>query len=364
MKIIDRHLYREYLTPLTYNLLTFCMLFVIIDLFGNLKKFIKHHVPPVEILTYYGFILVPVLELIAPVALLLSALYTLAKLTRHNELTAMRASGVSRWRLMTPFLTVGLGFVILIAVLKETVVPRALDYTTTFFKTQSDPGAIATIHEKIAYMDGQTRSIWWIERLDASRPHIAHSVIVTRNTAQQGLREEIAATRAEWMDGVWWFFGYVSEITDDDDLVVARSEHAEIPVERRDIRTQPDDLVNGAIRPVELLTTAELHRYIATRPYLTDQELAPYRVQFHQRLASPWTCLVVLLFAIPAGARTGRAGAMLGIVLAVSALFGYYALREIGMYMGIQSVIPSWSSAWLPNIVFCAVGVSMSSRMM
>jgi lipopolysaccharide export system permease protein len=244
------------------------------------------------------------------------------------------------------------------------VVPQALDYTISFFKRRSDPDAISTIHEKIAYMDARTRSIWWIERLDIDNPGIAHGVIVTCNTDQPGFREEIAASRAEWMDQAWWFFGYVSEITDDDDQLISRSRPRELPVERRDIRTRPDDLVNGDIRPPDLLNTLELHRYISTRPYLADRDLARHRVQLHQRLASPWTCLVVLLFAIPAGARTGRSGAMLGIILALSALFGYYALLQIGMFMGIQSLIPSWAAAWLPNIVFTGVGASMSSRMM
>ena len=110
MKIIDKYLLRTFMVPLVYCLVGFSMIFVIFDLFDHFSDFMEAKTSLLDILKYYLFILPSILSYIVPISLLLSVLYALSTLTRSNELTAMRASGVSLYRLMLPFMTMGLLF--------------------------------------------------------------------------------------------------------------------------------------------------------------------------------------------------------------------------------------------------------------
>jgi lipopolysaccharide export LptBFGC system permease protein LptF len=152
-------------------------------------------------------------------------------------------------------------------------------------------------------------------------------------------------------------------VIDGDDLVLARSRPTQRPVERRELETRPEDFVNGAIRDLSFLTTWELKRHIDRRRYLPEKDTARERLHFHQRLAMPWTCLIVVLFGIPAGATTARSGALAGIVLALTFLFGFYALMQVGTFVSIRGLIPAWAGAWLPNAIFLAVGALMLARL-
>jgi lipopolysaccharide export system permease protein len=335
------------------------------DVFSHLSKFISTHTPILEVLTYYAWLLVPAFEMLAPASLLLATLYTLARLTRFSELTAMRAAGLSTFRLMRPFLGVGLAFVAITGVVRESLSSRALMYTDDFFKRKEHPEAFTTEHHNVAFYNGPAKSLWWIDKLDLKDPSRLTGVLITRESGAAGHREEIAAARAEWLDGAWWFFDFSREVTDGGDLIISRSLPTSRPIEVRDIRDRPQDFVYEirVAEEWEMLSLRDQWSYLKRHSYLPSKDLSRKSVYFHQRWAMPWTCLIVILFGIPAGARTSRSGAMLGILLALTFFFGFYSLIQIGLYMGIQGVIPAWTGAWLPNIIFAAIGVGMMTRM-
>ncbi len=108
MKILTKYLLQSLFLPLLYCLLGFTLIFVIDDLFDNFSDFLETGIRPLEILYYYALILPPLFVLILPPCLLLAMLYSLSRLTRHSEITAMRAGGVSIYRIVMPFIGVGL----------------------------------------------------------------------------------------------------------------------------------------------------------------------------------------------------------------------------------------------------------------
>ena len=138
MKIIDRYMLKEYLVPLGYILGSFCMLYIVLDLFNQFPNFVEAKAPIWDVFIYYGYYLfavngfVPFIVVILPIALLLAALYTLTMFARHNELTAMCASGVSVRRLMTPLMTVGFCASLFGAMAQETLGPMASRWVASY----------------------------------------------------------------------------------------------------------------------------------------------------------------------------------------------------------------------------------------
>ena len=107
MRLLDRYLLRELLIPLGYCLCGFLLFWISSDLFVKLGEFQKKGLVARDIAEYYLVVLPEFLVLVLPIALLLALLYALTNHARHQEITAIRAAGVSLWRLSLPYLGVG-----------------------------------------------------------------------------------------------------------------------------------------------------------------------------------------------------------------------------------------------------------------
>ena len=108
MKLIDKYLLRTMLVPFGYCVGSFVLIYIVYDLFDNLSDFVHAGTPFFQVIRFYTFLLPSVFILIVPISILLAVLYGLSQLTKNNELTAMRASGMSLYRLLVPILSIGI----------------------------------------------------------------------------------------------------------------------------------------------------------------------------------------------------------------------------------------------------------------
>src|SRR5215471_7898348 len=123
MRLLDRYLLRELMIPLFYCLSGFLLLWVVADLINELGTLQEHKLKAGDIALYYLVQTPGFLVLGLPIALLLALLYALTNHARHNELTAIRAAGVSLWRLALPYFAVGFFASLALLALNETFVP-------------------------------------------------------------------------------------------------------------------------------------------------------------------------------------------------------------------------------------------------
>ena len=371
MKILDRYLLREYLLPVTYCFSAFSLMYVVFHLFNELPDFIEAGTPVSQIATFYFHYLftingnAPFIVLVLPISLLLGSLYALARLTRTNELIAMRASGMSLLRLMVPFLAVGLVCSFAAAVLQETVAPSSTRWTWRFQKSlskkQKEPRS--TVIRNFPYYNSSLHRHWVMHTFDPQNPYILEGVKVTQERPDGGRVEELYGDEAFWLDGRWWFKDLrVQKYRPNGDPDGALSPPVQRPVEMIELTESPIDFLNE-IRDWEQLSSREMVRSIQAHPDMSPENRARKMVDLQNRLAMPWTCVVVALLGIPAGARTGRQGIMAGVMLAIGFFFCFYALVHFGVFLGKRLVLWPWLAAWLPNIVFSGWGSIMLWRM-
>ena len=79
--------------------------------------------------------------------------------------------------------------------------------------------------------------------------------------------------------------------------------------------------------------------------------------KFYGRLAAPWTCLVVVLIAIPFGAASGRRNLFVGVAGSIFICFAYFVIQQVSLALGTGGYLPAWLAAWLPNMIFGAIGL-------
>src|SRR5262249_22649432 len=77
----------------------------------------------------------------------------------------------------------------------------------------------------------------------------------------------------------------------------------------------------------------------------------------HGRLAAPWTCVVVVMIALPFGAGSGRRSAFVGVASSILICFVFLMLQQLALATGIGGFLPPWLAAWTPNLLFAAGGI-------
>ena len=356
---MTKYLLKSLLFPLFYCLLGFTLLFVINDLFDNFSDFLEGGSQPLEILYYYSLILPPVTILILPACLLLAMLYSLSRLTRHSEITAMRAGGVSIYRIVLPFIGVGIVATLFAGFINEAVAPNAAFRAEQFLEYQKQ-GRTEDIYyaSNIALKSGD--HVWMVQKFD-TRDHSMYNVELFQQRDDGSDVMKIQAEKALWLDGRWWFMDItIQHYNEQGDL--AGAPETSLMEEMRELTETPQTFMSE-IKDPEYLSSSEMLGYLKSKKGISDNTRARLTVDFHSRLAAPFICLIVTLIGVPIGAHTGRQGAFSGIMMALSLFFGFYILQLVCQGVGKEQWIPAWLGGWLPVMIFGTATPFMIYRM-
>jgi lipopolysaccharide export LptBFGC system permease protein LptF len=106
----------------------------------------------------------------------------------------------------------------------------------------------------------------------------------------------------------------------------------------------------------------ELWKFLRSNPGLRAEDEHALQTKFFGRLATPWECFVVVLVAIPFGAKTGRRNLFMGVAGSIFIGFAYFILQRVSLALGMNGLLPGWLAAWLPNIAFATIGIALTFR--
>jgi lipopolysaccharide export system permease protein len=102
-RVLHRYVIREYLKIFSLSLSSLLLIYVIVLFFQKVELFVKHNAPFYLIFLYFLYKIPEVIfQWTLPYGVLLATLLTLGTLSRHSEITAMKAGGVSLYRITFP----------------------------------------------------------------------------------------------------------------------------------------------------------------------------------------------------------------------------------------------------------------------
>jgi lipopolysaccharide export system permease protein len=374
MRLLDRYLLRELLIPLSYCLSGFLLLWIVADLINELSTLQQHKLHLADIALYYLVQIPGFLVLGLPIALLLALLYALTNHARHNELTAIRAAGVSLWRLCLPYVWIGLlGSLVLLA-LNEGCVPGTADKMEQIKNSRLPPPPGALGPNKLRNVDftnERDHRHWHIAVYDTRTGEMLRpGPVITRQ--RDGSYRQLYAERAERRNGLWTFY----QAREYKDLPQSNTPPVLLLVTNvlrkpQFSETLPEiqsEIKIGALRSISLnrraknpdLPIAEILRYLRLHPHPAQAALLYTKLQ--GRLAMPWTCLVVVLIAIPFGAGSGRRNVFVGVASSILIFFAYYVLQQVCLALGAGGNLPAWFAGWFPNLAFGLAGTWLTTR--
>ena len=367
MRLLDRYLFRELFTPMAFCLGGFLIFWMSYDLFTELQQLQERKMHLLDVVGY-SFARTPeFLVTILPVALLLALLYTLTNHARHNEITAMRAAGMSLWRICAPYFTVGLAASVVLFALNEFLVPRSTVWAYRIYhRYVPDPDDNRTQKEYRGYFNARARRLWQFTEYRAGTAEMT-GLKVSWPLPDGSLRE-IDAERAVLTNGVWMFFNATEyEPTNQTDFpilatnVLAMPQFKETPADiERDIRFSKYEKLNSRKLNIPL---GELWGYLQAHPDdLQPSRASYYWTKFDGRLAEPWKCLVVVLIAIPFGAASGRRNLFFGVAGSIFICFAFFVVQQFSLAFGSGGYLPAWVAAWLPNLIFGGTGLVLMAK--
>ena len=357
MRILTRYVLREYLIPLFYCLVGFVSIYVLFELFGSFARLAAAKLPFLIIVEYFCAYLAPYFEWCAPAALMLAALYTMWSFCRHSEIIAMRASGVSFMTIVNPILAVALAMSAFVWWVKDSYVPRKAQWAQLMRNAKFDLSEVART-DNIVYRNAAAERTWSVGRLLDFHARELGDVRVTVD--RRGVRMmNITAPRASYMDGEWWFHDATVQ------HYKPTGEETASPTPELDalklrvfpaFGETPADFVMQN-RAWSYNSIADRFRYLRTHTNLTSAARRKCVYDTWAKIFSPLACIVITLFAIPAGIASGRQSVFKGIVGALMMFFSFYALVIGCMICANGGILPPIFAAILPYVVFFALGV-------
>lgn len=365
MRILDRYLLTEFLKPFGYCLGGFLVFWITFQLFSELDEFQKAGLGVVEIIHYFIATMPELLSRVIPLSLLLGMLYALNNHARYNEIVAIRSAGISLWRISIPYFIVAAfcgGFLFF---LNEYIMPDSADRTEAILKGYSKNALTSDIVHHLTFKNTRHKRTWIIEEYNLKThqmksPHIEW--VSTNNTLYA-----MKAERGVRSNNVWTFFNVQLLVYPPGDPVPGRGytnilqvpEFVETPEQiKSEIKisslTDYKQIRGAQLSLKEILEYQHWHPEARNNPMLNTK--------FHIRLSGPFTCLVIVLIAIPFGAAYGRRNVYVGVATSVSIGFAYFVLQRLGEAAGIGGHINPALAGWLPNIVFALLGIIMVLR--
>lgn len=370
MRLLDRYLLRELLLPLAYCLCGFLIFWIGFDLLSDMDRFQRAHLHIGQVAHYYVLKMPELMVTVLPVALLLAMLYTLTNHARHNEIVAIRAAGVSVWRLSVPYLAVGFVASALLLMVVDFWYPDSSQAAEEMLETR-EKGALPTtkVLRNLNFQNESAQRSWAIGAYDPDLIRMTNAVIEW--PLPGGGRRFISAQTVEWSGGHWILSGvsqfiYQSAMDPTPQMEqfpqVVAEDLTETPKQiESEIRIS--SLNNPATARKVRLSIGEIYNYLRLHPKLQGPRRALVSTQLHGRLAEPWLSFVVVLVSIPFGAATsGRRNVLVGVASSLGICFAYFVLSRFGIALGTGGILPGWLAAWLPNMFFGALGVFLIWR--
>ena len=356
MRLLDRYIALQFVRIFLVCVLGVPLIFMLINLADNIDVFVDQDVTRLQVALHYIFQF-PYQSLLAfPIAALLGSVFTVAAMTRHFEVTAMKAGGISFYRLSVPILIsatllsfVALGLTEVVAVTNRLAV-EALEPEESrsesirqFFVYRGDDGFVYKARQ-LDTREGRMEDVQ-IER-KGSGPDFPTMHV----TASEATYDSVSS---RWLLRDGWarrFYGPDQE---------RAYEFGEMRIPQLD---ETPEALQARPKESDEMRYAELGRLIEAieRSGGTTSQLQTARAF---RIAFPFICLVIVIFGMPLAHSNRRGGAPTSIGIALGTTILLLTFQRITEAMGAGGALTPAEAAWLPNIIFLIAGLILFLRL-
>ncbi|HYC59935.1 MAG TPA: LPS export ABC transporter permease LptG [Thermoanaerobaculia bacterium] len=345
--ILDRYILREFIKILALVVLSVLALSVIIDFGDKARDAREHGIAASTLLTYYRIFSFTMLNWTVPISILVATLVTFAMLSKNSEVTAMKSSGISLYRLGLPILVVAAGLSVVSYLNLDFILPYSTRRLEEIKRVIDGKPPLTMAEQQKLWYRGTGRHLLNFLAYDQNAKRLTQVQVFELHPTDFRLVRRVYAERATW-NGKGWVFenGWIRSYPDN-----APSTYTLIkePVELAYSETPEDFALE--VRLPDQMTYAQLRRYIEmlrTSGYSADA----LAVKLYEKTSWPALSMVMALIALPFAFRMGKRGALYGIAVALVLGIVYWIVFALFMKFGEVGNLPPLLAAWAANILF------------
>lgn len=354
--ILNRYLTRQFLGIFVPILASFVGLYIFIDTFDRMDVFLRHDATFGEAARYMLFKIPLMLTQITPPAVVVGVLLSLGMIARHNEIIALRTSGISLAQTAVPIMACAVVISVLALAWNESVVP----YSSQMFQYVNNVeirkrGLRGIFREREIWYHGSS-GFYSIDYVDRATRTVHGLLIYRFAPVDDGfhLRSVVDIPQAQWRDDHWGFDpASVIQILDEEE---PRS--VPLPHDSGVLPESIDDFMEVQREPEELSYALLRERIAALNSKGIDA--SHYLVDLHLKLALPFANAVLAFVAIPIAGRLRRHPSVASIIgLGVATGFLYWVILGLATSLGQTGTLPPLFAAWAANLLYAMLGVAL-----
>ncbi len=358
--LLDEYVLRDFVVFLTMIIATFLLLLLVFTLFELLGDILKNQVSPLTVGEYLLNVAPYFLYNTTPLSMLLAVLVTFGLLQRSNEITAIKATGISLYRIIIPVLLASMLAAGILFLSDQLYLPYTNKRQDALRNRIKGKPAQTYLRPDRKWIFGQHSDIYYYQFFDPDRDVFGGISVYRFNPHTFQITDRISAERAHWSDRMnRWVYeqGWERELNGS----AIENYH------RFDVATFPELTEVPSYFKKEVKQSSEMS-YDELRSYIHDLQQSGFdvvrlRVQLQKKIAYPLITLVMAILAVPFALSAGKRSAIAGVATAIGIGVVYWTVSGLFEAMGNLSQLPPAVAAWSPDIVFGFIGGYLILRM-
>lgn len=351
--ILDDYVIRDFLLYLAMIVATFLMLLLVFTLFELLGDILRNQISPLIVAEYLINVAPYFLYNVTPLSILLAVLVTFGLMERSNEITAIKATGISIYRIVVPVL------------IMCTVLAGGLFFFDQFYLPHANKRQDALrnqikgkppqtyLNPDRKWIFGQHSNIYYYQFFDSDRDQFGDLEVFQFDPSNFQMTRRIYADHAHWDDRLerW----VCTQGWERDVRGSAIADYRTFEVSTFSMLSEQPSYFKKEVKQSSEMNYEELRRYIHDLQQ-SGFDVVRLRVQLQKKFAFPIITLIMAILAVPFALSAGKRGAIAGVAVAVGVAVVYWTVSGLFEAMGNISQLPPVLAAWSPDLIFAFLG--------
>ncbi|MBI2681033.1 MAG: LptF/LptG family permease [Candidatus Solibacter usitatus] len=360
-QVMDTYVLSNFLFYFVLMLASFVLMIQIYTFFELLSDIVRNKIAMGRVFTYLAYLAPKLIYDTLPMSVLVAVLVTFGVLTKHNEVTAFKACGVSLRRLAAPVLAMSVILSAGLFAFDHYYVPEANRIQDAIRNEIKGRPVQTYLRPDRKWIFGKDHThIYYYKYFDTNHDVMAGVSVYELDPKTFDLRSEIYADRAEWQPsmGTWIFQnGWVHEIRG-----ILDSRFERFPVKTfAGLDEPPSYFLKEFIQDKQM-------NFLDLGTYIRDLQQSGFdtvrlRVQLHKKFSVPVFALIMAMISIPFGFLVGNRGAMAAIGVGIAIGMTYIGVGQLFEQIGNVNQLPPAIAAWSPDVMFGLAGMYLLLRM-
>jgi LPS export ABC transporter permease LptG len=359
--LVDGYVLNAFLFYFFIMLAVLVMMVEVFTFFELLSDMVKNNISMAKMLDYLFNLAPKLIYDSTPMAVLVATLICFGILTKHNEVTAFKAGGISVYRLTIPVLFAAFTISALLFAFDYYIVPEA-NRTQEALRAEIKGRPVQTyLRPDRQWVAGQGSRIYHYLYFDTRDAIMYKPNIYELDPKTFHVVHQISAERARWEPSLntWVFQNGVShDSRGGGDLYHyfygKSATYSEL--------NEPPSWFVKEEKQYKEMNFSELGSYIRELK-ASGLDTIRLQVQYHKKFALPLFALIMALLSIPFAFVAGNRGAMTGVGISFGIAIAYTVLNNLFEQVGDLNQLPAAMAAWSPDALFSLAGLWFMTRM-